>query len=77
MKLHEQMKDQLDPNGILSPGRSGVWPRRYRDLGLQLGLNTTHAETPNPVVERMLKERLTAKAKPTYGTDELRASQQK
>ncbi|ORY55959.1 hypothetical protein BCR35DRAFT_215721 [Leucosporidium creatinivorum] len=77
MKLHEQMKDHLDPNGILSPGRSGIWPRRYRDLGLQLGLNTTHAETPNPVVERMLKEKQQAKPKPTYGTDELRASQKK
>jgi 4-cresol dehydrogenase (hydroxylating) len=24
------MKDAVDPNGILSPGRGGIWPRRYR-----------------------------------------------
>jgi len=30
LKFHEQVKDALDPNGILAPGKSGVWPRRYR-----------------------------------------------
>jgi 4-cresol dehydrogenase (hydroxylating) len=29
-KFCETMKDAVDPNGILSPGRGGIWPRRYR-----------------------------------------------
>ncbi|WP_344097724.1 FAD-binding oxidoreductase [Microbacterium deminutum] len=26
----EKLKDAVDPNGILSPGRHGIWPLRYR-----------------------------------------------
>jgi 4-cresol dehydrogenase (hydroxylating) len=29
-KLHEKLKDALDPNGILSAGRYGIWPRHLR-----------------------------------------------
>jgi 4-cresol dehydrogenase (hydroxylating) len=29
-RFHETLKDAVDPNGILSPGKSGVWPRRLR-----------------------------------------------
>lgn len=25
-------QDSLDPNGILSPGKSGIWPKGYRDV---------------------------------------------
>lgn len=30
MRLNETIKDTLDPNGILSPGKQGIWPKHYR-----------------------------------------------
>ena len=30
-RLHETIKDAVDPNGILSAGRYGIWPRHIRD----------------------------------------------
>jgi 4-cresol dehydrogenase (hydroxylating) len=30
-RFHETLKDALDPNGVLSPGKSGIWPRHLRD----------------------------------------------
>jgi 4-cresol dehydrogenase (hydroxylating) len=30
-RLHETLKDAIDPNGILSPGKSGIWPRQMRN----------------------------------------------
>jgi len=29
-RFNELLKDTLDPNGILAPGKQGIWPRRYR-----------------------------------------------
>jgi hypothetical protein len=29
MKLSETIKNALDPNGILSPGKNGIWPANY------------------------------------------------
>jgi 4-cresol dehydrogenase (hydroxylating) len=31
-RFHETIKDAVDPNGILSPGKSGIWPRRLRKV---------------------------------------------
>jgi 4-cresol dehydrogenase (hydroxylating) flavoprotein subunit len=30
-RFNEKLKDSLDPNGILSPGRHGIWPQSMRD----------------------------------------------
>ncbi|KAF2205675.1 FAD-linked oxidase-like protein [Delitschia confertaspora ATCC 74209] len=27
----EKLKDAVDPNGILSPGKQGIWPKRFRE----------------------------------------------
>ncbi|KAK0659846.1 Vanillyl-alcohol oxidase [Lasiodiplodia hormozganensis] len=29
LKLSERLKDAVDPNGILAPGKNGVWPSNY------------------------------------------------
>ena len=33
MRVNEQLKDCLDPEGILSPGKQGIWPKRLRESG--------------------------------------------
>jgi FAD/FMN-containing dehydrogenase len=30
-RFHETLKDAVDPNGILSPGRYGIWPKHLRE----------------------------------------------
>ncbi|KAF8865878.1 glycolate oxidase [Acephala macrosclerotiorum] len=35
-KFNETIKDALDPNGILAPGRNGIWPKSYREKGWEL-----------------------------------------
>src|SRR5690606_27438009 len=29
-RFNEILKDAIDPNGILAPGRGGIWPRHLR-----------------------------------------------
>ncbi|KAK4155379.1 hypothetical protein C8A00DRAFT_13594 [Chaetomidium leptoderma] len=36
MKFNQRLKDALDPNGILAPGRCGIWPKRYRGRGWEM-----------------------------------------
>jgi 4-cresol dehydrogenase (hydroxylating) flavoprotein subunit len=31
LRLNEKVKDALDPNGVLAPGKNGIWPRSYRE----------------------------------------------
>ena len=31
LRFSETLKDALDPDGILAPGKSGIWPRVWRD----------------------------------------------
>ena len=31
LRLSETIKDALDPNGILAPGKQGIWPAAWRD----------------------------------------------
>ncbi|KAL4922117.1 hypothetical protein BDW62DRAFT_217935 [Aspergillus aurantiobrunneus] len=35
-RFNETIKDALDPNGILAPGRNGIWPRAYRGKGWEI-----------------------------------------
>jgi (+)-pinoresinol hydroxylase len=31
-RFNEKLKNAIDPNGIISPGRAGIWPEAYADL---------------------------------------------
>ena len=31
LRLNETLKDALDPNGIMAPGKNGIWPKRMRE----------------------------------------------
>ncbi|KIY02775.1 uncharacterized protein Z520_01240 [Fonsecaea multimorphosa CBS 102226] len=35
-KFNETIKDALDPNGILAPGRNGIWGKRFRGKGWEI-----------------------------------------
>ncbi|CAK7202828.1 hypothetical protein SEUCBS139899_005555 [Sporothrix eucalyptigena] len=32
LRFVEKIKDAVDPSGILAPGKSGIWPQKYRHL---------------------------------------------
>ena len=33
LRLHESIKDAVDPNGVLAAGKSGIWPSHLREMG--------------------------------------------
>ena len=45
MKVNESIKDALDPNGVLAPGRCGIWPKRFREKGWTLGVEDVDMTT--------------------------------
>lgn len=57
MKFNNTLKDVLDPNGILAPGKSGIWPKRYRNRGWELKGGEANTEgdgvSPTSGVPRM------------------------
>ncbi|KAJ5360323.1 vanillyl-alcohol oxidase, partial [Penicillium concentricum] len=36
LKFNEVIKNAIDPNGIIAPGKSGVWPTKYSQVGWKL-----------------------------------------
>ncbi|KAL1901009.1 hypothetical protein Sste5346_002073 [Sporothrix stenoceras] len=48
LKLHETIKDALDPQGVLAPGRNGVWPAAYRGEGWELGVDDVDLNVIGP-----------------------------
>lgn len=54
MKFHETLKDATDPNGILAPGASGLWPKKYREQGgWQIDVTKPPKDTRHETVERI------------------------
>ncbi|KAF2733890.1 FAD-linked oxidase-like protein [Polyplosphaeria fusca] len=57
MEMNNKLKDALDPNGILAPGRCGIWPARYRNRGWELKGGETSSEgdgvAPNAAVSKI------------------------
>lgn len=49
MKFNERLKDALDPQGILAPGRCGIWPKRYRGRGWEMTRETGDRSEGNGV----------------------------
>jgi 4-cresol dehydrogenase (hydroxylating) len=39
LRFQEAMKDAIDPNGIVAPGRYSIWPKRLRDQRRPNGLD--------------------------------------
>ncbi|KAJ5763719.1 vanillyl-alcohol oxidase [Penicillium manginii] len=57
LKFNEKIKDCLDPNGIMAPGKSGIWPARYRGRGWEMSAQDESSEgngvNPTPGTMRL------------------------
>ncbi|KAL4790922.1 hypothetical protein BDV19DRAFT_401729 [Aspergillus venezuelensis] len=53
-RLNETLKDALDPNGILAPGRNGIWPKSYRGQGWEITGDLQRAIVPASVEKSKL-----------------------
>lgn len=43
-RFNEAIKDKLDPNGIIQPGRSGIWGSRWKNKGWELQGGERHSD---------------------------------
>ncbi|KAK4655455.1 hypothetical protein QC762_302680 [Podospora pseudocomata] len=53
-RFNERLKDALDPNGILAPGRCGIWGERYRGRGWEMGRGSEGGSEGDGVGGRVL-----------------------
>lgn len=53
-RFNERLKDALDPNGILAPGRCGIWGGRYRGRGWEMGRGSEGGSEGDGVGGRVL-----------------------
>ncbi|KAH8899885.1 glycolate oxidase [Thozetella sp. PMI_491] len=56
MRFNETIKDALDPNGVLAPGRNGIWPQRFRGREWELGESDVEMDHIGPT--KMLADSL-------------------
>ncbi|TVY80599.1 Vanillyl-alcohol oxidase [Lachnellula suecica] len=49
----EKLKDAVDPNGILSPGKQGIWPERYRGFRDPTGATTVQSSLARSLVDKI------------------------
>ncbi|KAI5805218.1 hypothetical protein EDC01DRAFT_362620 [Geopyxis carbonaria] len=45
LKFNQLLKDAIDPNGIMAPGRAGIWPKRFRGRGFEILMGDLRGDT--------------------------------
>ncbi|KAK7731789.1 hypothetical protein SLS53_008610 [Cytospora paraplurivora] len=46
LRFSETIKDAIDPNGILAPGKNGIWPSTYEKAKWKLGVASSVQQRP-------------------------------